>query len=171
MNTEDAFFTSARVCDQVYARRRALKEGRKPFLGLFGGAPEVEGEVEYVAALSGDRRELCLMMVNTKSDEAEVEVRLRGRQFAAPTYRAVTCPAEHVDDRVIPGEGHHWRQVGWEDAQTGYETWSNWEALDGGQRYEPLPLDYAPKCDVMKVRIAPHTVQSVTVMTRNAPKK
>ena len=168
--TEDSFYTSARVCDQVYARRDALKEGRKPFLGIFGGVPEVEGEVEWVAALSADKNELCLLMVNSKNEEMSCEVTLKGRQFAAPTYIALSCPAEYVDCRAVPGEGRWWRQVGWEDTQTGYETWTNWEAIDGGQRYEPLPSKVRPKCDTLTVRIAPHTVQSVTVRTRGVPK-
>ena len=109
-------------------------------------------------------------MVNTKSEEMTCEVALKGRQFAAPSYIALTCPAEYVDCRAIPGEGHWWRQVGWEDTQTGYETWTNWEAIDGGQRYEPLPCKVRPKCDTLKVKIAPHTVQSVTVRTRGVPK-
>ena len=157
--TEDTFFTSARVCDQVYARRRALKEGRKGFLGLFGGVPEVEGEVEWTAITNEKRTELCLLMVSSKGEEETVTVRIPGRQFAAPTYRAVTCPEEFVDNRDVPGEGKAWRQLGWEDTQSGYDV-VKMAAYEGME----------PACDELNVRIKPHTVQSVTVMLRNVPK-
>ena len=158
--TEDTFFTSARVCDQVYARRRALKEGKTAFLGLFGGVPEVEGEVEWVAALSKDKSELCLMMVNSKNEEMTCEVTLKDRQFAAPTYITLSCPEEFVDCRAVPGEGRFWKQVSWEDTQSGYD-------VVRMERYEGMK----PKCDTLKVKIGPHTVQSVTVRTRGVPKK
>ena len=160
-DTEDAFYTSARVTDQVYARRRAIKEGRKPFLGLFGGVPEVEGEVEWVAALNDAKRKdrLCLLMVNTKGEEVSVRVSVKGMQLAAPAYVAVSCPAEHVDDRAIPGEGHWWREVAWEDSQVG------WGVIKMAA-YEGM----SPKSDEVTVRIAPHTLQSVTIPMRSVPK-
>ena len=74
---EDTIFTSARVTDQVYARRRAQKEG-KP-----------------------------------------------------------------------------WRQVSWEDTQCGYAT-------VGMDPY----VGMKPSADTLTVTIEPHTVQSVTFMTR-----
>ena len=154
MNEEDTFFTSARVTDQVYARRRARKEGKRG-----ADLPKVEGEVEYVAALNRGRNELCLLMVNSKSEEVGVKVTLKGRQFAAPTYIALSCPEEHVDDSAVPGEGHWWRQVGWEDTQSGY-------FVVPMAMYKGLQ----PKCDVLNVTIAPHTVQSVTVRVRPVPK-
>ena len=167
-DTEDAFYTSARVTDQVYARRDAIKEGRKPFLGLFGGVPEVEGEVEYVAALSPKKSQVCLLMVNTKGEEVSARVSVKGMQLAAPAYVAVTCPAEHIDDRAIPGEGHWWREVAWEDSQVGWPTASNWDFRDG--KWVPLPPRCVPKCDELTVKIAPHTCQSVVIPMRPVPK-
>jgi len=152
--TEDTFFTSARVCDQVYARRRALKEGKKG-----PDVPVVTGEVEWVAALNAGKQELCLMMVNTKNEPETITVRIKDRQFAAPTYRTLSCPEKYVDCRAVPGEGHWWRQVAWEDTQFGYEHIRM-------ERYDGL----TPACDTLTVTIEPHTVQTVTVMTRTIPK-
>ncbi len=166
-DTEDTFFTSARVTDQVYARRNALKEGRKPFLGLFGGVPEVEGEVEWVASLDKPgkhARHLCLLMVNTKNVEMTCTVGVKGMQLAAPVYVAVSCPAEHVDDRAVPGEGHWWRQVAWEDTQCGWPQWRQWERK--GNRWFPKPETVHPKSDELTVKIAPHTAQSVVFPMR-----
>ena len=166
-DTEDTFFTSARVTDQVYARRNALKEGRKPFLGLFGGVPEVEGEVEWVASLDKPgkhARHFCLLMVNTKNVEMTCTVGVKGMQLAAPVYVAVSCPAEHVDDRAVPGEGHWWRQVAWEDTQCGWPQWRQWERK--GNRWFPKPETVHPKSDELTVKIAPHTAQSVVFPMR-----
>lgn len=149
--TEDGFFTSASVMDEVYDRRRAIKEGRKP--------PKVRGEVEWVALSSADRRDLCLLMVNTTPKTHKVRLTVPGRQFAAPTYIALSCPEKFLDCREVPGEGKFWTQVGWEDSQKGY-------AVIPMDRYEGM----VPKSDTLEIEIGPHTVQSVTVMTRNAPK-
>ena len=68
-------------------RRRALREGKTSFLGLFGGVPEVRGETEWVAATDEKKRQLCLMMVNSKGVEETVTVRLKGHDFSVPSYR------------------------------------------------------------------------------------
>ena len=156
-DTEDTFFTSARVTDQVYARRRALKEKRT---GLFGGPdiPEVEGEVEWTALTDAGRSRLCLLMVNTKQTAEAVAVRVPGRQFAAPTYVTLSCPAEFLDRRDIPGDGKAWRQLSWEDTQFGFD-------VVGMEPY----VGMEPKCDTLTVTIEPNTIQSVVVVTRNTP--
>lgn len=162
-DTEDAFFTSARVMDQVYARRRALKEGRTG-----RKVPKVEGEVEWVALADARREELCLLMVNTKSEPATVTLTARGKdrgadvdkEFAAPTYRTLSCPEKFLDCRAVPGDGHPWTQLSWEDTQTGYAVISM--APNEGLK---------PAASSLTVEIAPHTVQSVTVRLRNAPKQ
>ena len=152
-DTEDTFFTSARITDQVYKRRRALIEGASKET-----APKVEGEMEWVAA-SGSG-EICLLMVNTKSVPETVKVTVKDKQFFAPMYRTLSCPEEFVDCRAIPGDGPVWKQTSWEDSQFGVSE---------------IPMEmYAklkPKCDVLTVTIAPHTVQTVTVPIRDAPKK
>ena len=155
-DTEDTFFTSARITDQVYKRRRALIEGKKPFLGLFGGVPEVEGEMEWVAA-SGNN-EICLLMVNTKSVPETVKVTVKGKVFFAPVYRTLSCPAEYVDCRAIPGDGPVWKQTSWEDTQFGLSEIPM-------EMYQNLK----PKCDVLTVTIGPHTAQTVTVPLHNRP--
>ena len=149
IDTEDSFYTSARVCDDVYKRRRALKEGAK--------APEVPGEVEWVALTKGN--ELCLVMVNTKSTAEKVNVTVPGRQFAAPTYRIVRIKdPKYIDCREVPGEANLWEELAYEDTQTGFA---------GGGAYEGPKGGY----DTLKIEIGPHTAQSVTVVMRNAPKK
>lgn len=160
-DTEDAFFTSARVMDQVYARRRALKEGRTG-----RKVPAVEGEVEWVALADARREELCLLMVNTKSEPAKVTLSARGKdrgevrakEFAAPTYRTLSCPEKFLDCRAVPGDGHPWTQLSWEDTQSGFAV---------------IPMSpnegLKPAASTLTVEIAPHTVQSVTVRLRNAP--
>lgn len=122
--------------------------------------------VEYVLAGDG-RGGYCLLMVNAKNTAERFVIRIPGRQFAAPTYRAMSCPERYVDCREVPGDGRCWLELGWEDTQTGYETWSNWEPQ--GNTYVPLPSGVDPKCDDMAVSIEPYTVQSVEFVTRKAP--
>ena len=149
MDTEDSFYTSARVCDQVYERRKALKAGAK--------APEVPGEVEWAALTKGN--ELCLVMVNTKSTAEKIQVTVPGRQFAAPTYRIARIKdPKYIDCREVPGEANLWEELAYEDTQTGFA---------GGGAYEGPKGGY----DTLKIEIGPHTAQSVTVVMRNAPKK
>ena len=146
-DSEDTFFTSARVMDQVYARRRALKEGKN--------APPVAGEVEWTVLANTKRNELCLLMVNTKGVSETVKITAPEREFAAPTYCTLSCPERFVDCREIPGEGKPWRQISWEDAQCGYATVG----------MEPY-VGMKPSADTLTVTIDPHTVQSVTFVTR-----
>ena len=160
-DTEDAFYTSARVMDQAYARRRALKEGKRQSGGVFGGgAPEVAGEVEWIAATDAGRSRLCLLMVNSKNAAETVTVTIPGKQFAAPAYRTLSCPEKFVDCRVIPGEAHPWRELAWEDTQSGFD-------VVRMEKYEGMK----PAAGTLTVTIEPHTVQSVTVQLGNAPKK
>ena len=151
-DAEDTFFTSARVTDQVYKRRRALIEGTPK-----DQAPKVEGEVEWVAAHGSG--ELCLLMVNTKSTPETFRVTVQDTLFYAPVYRTLSCPEEFVDCRAIPGDGQVWRQASWEETQFGVSH---------------IPMEaYAnlkPKCDVLTVTIAPNTVQTVSVPLANPPK-
>ena len=151
-DAEDAFFTSARVTDQVYKRRRALIEGTPK-----DQVPKVEGEVEWVAAHGSG--ELCLLMVNTKSVPETFRVTVKDKLFYAPVYRTLSCPEEFVDCRAIPGDGPVWRQASWEETQFGVSH---------------IPMEaYAnlkPKCDVLTVTIAPNTVQTVSVPLANLPK-
>ena len=151
-DAEDTFFTSARVTDQVYKRRRALIEGTPK-----DQAPKVEGEVEWVAAHGSG--ELCLLMVNTKSTPETFRVTVKDKLFYAPVYRTLSCPEEFVDCRAIPGDGPVWRQASWEETQFGVSH---------------IPMEaYAnlkPKCDVLTVTIAPNTVQTVSVPLANPPK-
>ena len=149
IDTEDSFYTSARVCDQVYERRKALKAGVK--------APEVPGEVEWAALTKGN--ELCLVMVNTKSTAEKIQVTVPARQFAAPTYRIARIKdPKYIDCREVPGEANLWEVLAYEDTQTGFA---------GGGAYEGPKSGF----DTLKVEIGPHTMQSVTVVMRNAPKK
>ena len=159
INTEKAFFTSAQVCDQVYARRRAIKEKRTDFLGR-PDIPKVEGEVEWTALASANRSEVCFLMVNSKPNAETLTVRIPGCQFAAPTYVTLSCPEQFVDCRDVPGDGKPWRQVSWEDTQSGFDVVQM-------EKYEGM----SPVCDEMTVTIEPNTVQSVTVVTRAVPKR
>ena len=151
-DAEDTFFTSARVTDQVYKHRRAIIEGTPK-----DQAPKVDGEVEWVAAHGSG--EICLLMVNTKQTPETFRVTVKDKRFYAPVYRTLSCPAEFVDCRAIPGDGPVWRQMSWEETQFGVshipmEAYSNLK----------------PKCDVLTVSIAPNTVQTVTVPLANPPK-
>ena len=150
MDTEDTFYTSARVTDEIYARRRALKEGK-----LF--PPQVKGEVEWAALTRGNQ--LCLVMVNTKQTTEKIKVVVPGKHFAAPTYRLVRIKdPKYIDCREVPGEAKLWEEFAYEDTQTGYA---------GGGAYEGPKSGF----DVLNIEIGPNTVQSVTVTMRNAPKK
>ena len=152
VGTENAYYASSLLADEVYTHRRAVKEGKSAI-------PAVKGEVEWVAATRGDRNKLCLLMVNSKSTPQTVKVTVKDKIFAAPTYRTVTCPEEFLDCCEIPGDGRPWRQLSWEDTSFGY-----W--------YADMAMykDLKAKCDTLTVTIKPHTVQTVTVMMRNAPK-
>ena len=159
MDTEDTFYTSSRFTDEVYAQRRARKEGKK---GMFGGKdiPAVKGEVEWLAATNPNRTELCLLMVNSKNAAETVTVTVPGMQFAAPSYRTVSCPERFLDCREIPGEAKPWKELAWEETQFGYD-------VVPMEKYEGMK----PASDVLTVTIEPHTVQTVTVVMRGAPKK
>lgn len=160
--TEEDWCASSRLTDDVYTRRRAIQEGGKSggFLGIGSDYPKVRGNVEWVAAVNNPRNKLCLLMVNSKSTPETIRVSMPGKVFAAPTYRTVTCPEEFLDCCEIPGDGRPWRQLSWEDTNTGY--WFPDMAMNKGMK---------PQCDIMTVTIRPHTVQTVTVRIRNAPKK
>ena len=157
-DTEDTFYTSSRFTDEVYAQRRARKEGKK---GLFGGKdiPAVKGECEWLAATNPNRSELCLLMVNSKNVAETVTVTVPGKQFAAPSYRTVGCPERFLDCREIPGEAKPWKELAWEETQFGYD-------VVPMEKYEGMK----PVSDVLTVTIEPHTVQTVTVVMRGAPK-
>jgi hypothetical protein len=144
-DTEDTFYTSARVTDQVYAHRRALIEGTPKNM-----APRVEGEMEYVVAFG--KNELCLLMVNTKSTPQSIKFTVKDHRFFAPVYRSLSCPERFIDCRAIPGEGPVWRQMAWEETQFGLSKIPM-------ERYSKMK----PKSNVLTVTIEPHTVQTVTV--------
>ena len=163
--TEDTFFTSARVTDEVYRRRRAIREGKTAFLGLFGGVPEVKGEVEWVALRKGAKHRengmpMCLLMVNSKKEPETVTLRVKDHFFSVPAYQTVSCPDEFVDCSSIPGEAHPWKEMAWEDSQQGGFNAVKMAMYDGIQ----------PKNDVLKIKVGPHTVQAVTFWTRAVPK-
>ena len=114
--------------------------------------------MEWVAAATPRRDEICLLMVNSKSEPQRVRVTVPGRQPAAPTYRTLTCPERFLDCREVPGDGKPWSQLSWEETQTGY-------AGIPMSPYEGL----APAADALEIEIAPHTVQTVSFRVRKAP--
>ena len=151
MNTEDSFYTSSRVTDQIYAHRQALKAGKK--------SPGVKGEVEWVALTSSNNHRLCLVIVNTKQTTEKIKVTVPGKQFAAPTYHIARIKdPKYIDCREVPGEAKLWEELAYEDTQTGYA---------GGGAYEGPKSGF----DCLNVEVGPNCVQSVTVVMRNAPKK
>ena len=152
-DTEDTFFTSARFTDQVYVRRRAIKEGAEP-----EKAPKVEGEVEWIAAMAPRRNRLCLLMVNSKSEPQKIRLTAPGCTFGAPTYRTMSCPEKYLDFRAVPGEARYWTESAWEDPQQGF-AYIRMEKNDG----------IRPKADVLRLEIAPHTVQTITFPVRCPP--
>jgi len=153
--TEDTFFTSARFTDEVYTRRRYLREGKPE-----AGVPLVKGETEWVAATDPKKHTLCLMMVNSKQTPEVVTLRVKDHKFAVPTYKTLSCPAEFLDCAAVPGEVPPWRELAWEDTQQGGFGEIKMAMYEGIQ----------PKCDEIKVKIAPNTVQSVSVWLRKNPK-
>lgn len=100
----------------------------------------------------------CLVSCTEESARGKVKDGVKDKIFAAPTYRTLSCPEKFLDCRAVPGEGHPWTQIGWEDTQAGY-------AAIPMAAYEGMK----PDASVLTVEIAPHTVQSVTVLLRNAP--
>lgn len=151
MNTEDSFYTSSRVTDQIYAHRQALKAGKK--------SPGVKGEVEWVALTSSNNQRLCLVIVNTKQTTEKIKVTVPGKQFAAPTYHIARIKdPKYIDCREVPGASKLWEEFSYEDTQTGYA---------GGGAYEGPKSGF----DSLNVEVGPNSVQSVTVVMRNVPKK
>ena len=144
---------SARLMDDTYARRRAIHEGRQD-------VPQVRGDVEWVLATNPGRDKFCLLMVNSKSTPEKVNLTIDEREFAAPTYRTVTCPEEFLDCNEIPGEEKPWRALCWEDTSRGYWT-ADMSAYEGIKSV----------ATTLPVTIKPHTVQTVTFRTRRAPKR
>ena len=151
-DADDEWTASAKLADQVYAHRRAVKEGK-------ADVPPVAGEVEWVVATTKRRDRFCLLMVNSKPTAETVTVTVRGCELAAPTYRTVSCPEEYLDCRAVPGEGRFWSTVAWEDSQFGY-SFCNMEKYNG----------LVPAATTMKVRIKPHTIQTVQFVTRKLQK-
>ena len=146
MNTEDSFYTSSRVTDQIYAHRQALKAGKK--------SPGVKGEVEWVALTSSNNHRLCLVIVNTKQTTEKIKVTVPGKQFAAPTYHIARIKdPKYIDCREVPGEAKLWEELAYEDTQTGYA---------GGGAYEGPKSGF----DCLNVEVGPNCVQSVTVAMR-----
>ena len=153
MDTTNSFYTSAKVATGVYDYRVACKERRQGDVAL------PAGEVEWVA-LTG-KRGLCLVMVNTKPTAEKVRVTVPGKIFCAPTYRLVRIKdPKYIDCREVPGEAKLWETFAYEDTQTG-------PSNGGPEVYEKMHA----KCDDLIVEIGPHTVQSVEVTLRAAPKK
>ena len=99
-------------------------------------------------------------MVNTKSVPETVKVTVKDSRFFAPVYRTLSCPAEYVDCRAIPGDGPVWKQTSWEDTQFGVSEIPM-------EMYQNLK----PDCDVLTVTIAPHTVQTVMAPIESKKKK
>ena len=159
-NTTNAFYTSARVTDEVYRRRRALREGKSATAGIFGGAPEVKGEVEWVAATSKKKNAVCLMMVNSKNAEETVTLTVKDRILSVPTYVTVSCPEEFVDCSSVPGQAHPWKEMAWEDSQQGGFNAVKMAMFEGIE----------PRNDVLRITVGPHTVQSVTFWVDKPPK-
>ena len=100
----------------------------------------------------------CLVSCTEESARGKVKDGVKDKIFAAPTYRTLSCPEKFLDCRAVPGEGHPWTQLSWEDTQSGFDTIPM-------AAYEGMK----PAASTLTVEIAPHTVQSVTVLTRNAP--
>ena len=145
---ENSFYTSAKFTDQVYDRRRAIKEGKR------GSAiPKVDGEVEWVVTTGNGL--YCIIMVNSKQTAEKFTFTVKGRQLAAPNYRTISCPEKFLDCREIPGEGHPWKQLSWEDSQFGF-------ASVAMERNEGIK----PKADVAELEIGPNTIQTVTFAVR-----
>jgi len=150
MDTENSFYTSAKVMSDVYKYRVALKERRTNVT--------VPGEVEWVALTGGN--ELCLVMVNTKQTPEKVKVTVPGKIFCAPTYKLVRIKdPKYIDCREVPGAAKLWEEFAYEDTQMGPEN-------GGPEVYEKMQA----KCDDLVVEIGPNTLQAVTVVMRNAPK-
>ena len=114
---DDAMTASARVSDQMYARRRAMREaGRDAWLE----PKPIEGVVEWTAAVDERRQELVVLFVNSSDTERLARVKTPKHEFGAPTLRVMECPAWAVDNAEVPGEGRVWRQYGYEDSNTGW---------------------------------------------------
>ena len=67
--------------------------------------------MEWIAALSGDRKSLALLMVNTTGEEKQFDVVLNGRTFAGPANaKTVSCPHELIYYYSIPAEPPLWSE-------------------------------------------------------------
>ena len=103
---EANFWTSALYYAAGNAERAALARGEPP-----SRVPRAKGDVEWIAALSGNRRSLALLMVNTTDEEQQLDVVLHGSTFAGPAKaQTVSCPHEYVYYYSIPAEPPLWSE-------------------------------------------------------------
>ncbi|MBR2066584.1 MAG: hypothetical protein IJ983_05840 [Kiritimatiellae bacterium] len=103
---EANFWTSALYYAAGNAERAALARGEPP-----SRVPRAKGNVEWIAALSGNRRSLALLMVNTTDEERQLDVVLHGSTFAGPAKaQTVSCPHEYVYYYSIPAEPPLWSE-------------------------------------------------------------
>ena len=103
---EANFWTSALYYAAGNAERAALARGEPP-----SRVPRAKGNVEWIAALSGNRRSLALLMVNTTDEEQQLDVVLHGSTFAGPAKaQTVSCPHEYVYYYSIPAEPPLWSE-------------------------------------------------------------
>jgi hypothetical protein len=59
-----------------------------------------------------------LVSCTEESARGKVKDGVKDKIFAAPTYRTLSCPEKFLDCRAVPGEGHPWKQLSWEETQS-----------------------------------------------------
>ena len=143
---------SARVSDQMYARRRAMRESCRD---AWIEPKPIEGAVEWTAAVDERRQELVVLFVNSSDTERLARVKTPKHEFGAPTLRVMECPAWAVDNAEVPGEGRVWRQYGYEDSNTGW-TKIRMAAFDNLRPYSMSSVLKVPAHSVVTATVRLH---------------
>ena len=69
----------------------------------------IDGNVEWVTALSADGKSLAVLMTNTLQEDAELPVRLKDGVFSGEAVTEwTTIPERHVFNHLVPGEKPLW---------------------------------------------------------------
>jgi len=97
-------WSSALFYGSCHKQREWLNQG-KPW----DKVPPVRGNVEWIAALSPNKKSLCFLMTNTTVENQELPVVLTGAEFhGTATLKSVACPPELIYHHGIPGEDPLW---------------------------------------------------------------
>lgn len=78
-----------------------------------------DGNCQWTALVNPHRSSMCLMVANGTNERLETPVSCYGYRLLSKTHRFITCDAEYVNMREVPGEEKPWRRLNWEQESNG----------------------------------------------------